>query len=475
MNIVIVGAGVVGYSLAEHLVGRDHHIAIIDHNQGLCAEVDAKLDVITVNGHGSSPRSLEAAGIRDADMIAAVTPSDDTNLVACSFAKQYGVRKRIARIRSEDYTGLQSKIGLEALGVTHVIEPEKELVRSILQYVELPGLTETSNFQMENVYLRGYRIDSSMPVAGKKLAEIGALTGSMPILIVLIVREGRGILPTGAERILAGDEIIAIMASESLSGFRKLVGRPETKLKKVIISGDTLTSVHLANAVRPLADRVILVDPDAEHGRLAAAELEGVEVINGNCTSTDLLQEINIRATPMFIAAGSDTEDNVMSCLLAKAEGAGEVIAVTNSERHMDMFRTLGLNHIINPRKTTAQTIIANVLKIPIGALLRLRNVDIEVTRFVAEKNCRILNRPLSGLVDVFKRSMIIGSVFRNDTVIIPSGDTVIQEGDVVLVLYRPKAVNAVYKLFRSRGVASRFSRGKEPPSDAEELREPEA
>lgn len=455
MNIVIVGAGVVGYSLAEHLGGQGHHISIIDSNARLCEEISGKLDVITVAGHGSSPRSLEEAGIAGADMIIAVTPNDDTNLVACNFAKQYGVPKRIARVRSSEYTDMQEKIGLSALGVTDVIEPEKEIVRSILQYIELPGVTESANFQLENVYLRGYRIRGDMPLAGRTLAEINDLSGRAPILVVLIIRGGRSILPTGAERVLEGDEIIAIMPSESLPAFRKLINQPEDKLKKIIISGDTLTAIHLANAVKTLAERVVLVDPDPEHAKFAASKLDGVEVMEGSCTSTELLQEIHIQNTPVFIAAANDTEDNLMACVLAKAEGAREVIAVSSSERHMELFRQLGLDHVLNPRKITAQTIIANILKVPIGAMLRFRNVDIEVTRFVAERNSRVLNKPLSQLVDVFQRSIIIGSVFREDTVIIPSGETVIREDDVVLVLYRPKLVNQVQKLFRSRTLAA--------------------
>jgi trk system potassium uptake protein TrkA len=458
VNIVIVGAGVVGYSLAEHLGGQGHQISVIDSNAALCEEMSGKLDVITVHGHGSSPRSLEEAGIQNADMVIAVTRNDETNLVICNFAMQYNVPKRIARITSTEYTEAHSKIGLTALGVTHVIEPEREVVSSILQYIELPGVTESANFQLENVYLRGYRIRAGMPVAGRTLAEINALTGDRSILVVLIIRDGRGILPRGAERILEGDEIIAIMASESLPGFRRLVNRPRSRLKKVIISGETLTAIHLANAVKPFAERVVLVDPDPRHAAFAASQLDGVEVIEGACTSTDVLQEVHINNTPVFIAAGEDTEDNLMACVLAKAEGAREVIAISNSERHMDLFRSLGLDHIINPRNITAQTIIANVLKVPIGALLRLKNVDIEVTRFVAERNSRVLNKPLSQLVDAFRRSIIVGSVFREDTVIIPSGDTVIEEDDVVLVLYRPKAFAHVGNLFRGRFARPPFS-----------------
>lgn len=451
MVIVIVGAGVVGFSLAEHLSRQGHLISVIDSNPDTCESVEGKLDVIVVAGSGSSPRSLEQAGIAKADMAIAVTPDDNTNLVVCNFAKQYGVPKRIARIKNPEYTSPESRIDLSDVGVTDVIEPEKEVVESILQYIELPGVTESANFMYGNIYLRGYRIRTDMPIAGKTLAEIRQLSGAARILIVLIIRDGKSILPTGPERIIEGDEIIAIMARESFPAFRALIGRPEFKHKKIIIAGETLTAIRLAGAVKPFAERVILVDPDEAHGRLAAAQLNGVEVLEGDCTDTDTLQDIGVKNASVFIGAGKETEDNLMACVMAKADGADAAYAVSYGERHVELFRLLGLDRIINPRIITAQSIMANILKVPIGALLRFRNVDIEVTRYVAEKNCRILNKPLSQFFDLFQRSVIIGSIFRDDNVIIPSGETVIRENDVVLVIYRPGAAANVEKLFHAR------------------------
>ncbi len=451
MNIVIVGAGTVGYSLSDHLSKQHHHITVIERNPSLCRQISSKLDVSAVNGAGASPSILEEAGLGAADMVIAVTPNDDTNMLVCGFAKQYGIPKRIARVKSGEYTEKSRRISLEELGVTHVIEPEKEVVRRILQYVELPGVTDTANLQSDNVYLRGYRITDAMPLAGRALSEIGDLIGPAQILVVLIIREGKSVLPTGSERILPGDQIVAIMTSEALDTFRRLIGQPPAKHAKIVVFGDTLTAMHLARELKGFADRVIMVDPDEQHGLAAASQLNGVEVLNGDCTDVDMLQEVHVENAPFFIAASSDTEDNVMSCLLAKAEGAGRVIAVSNNERHVNLFRSLGLDHFVNPHQITSQTIIANILRVPIGALLRLKNVDVEVSRFIAEKGSRLVGKPLSKLDSLFRKTIIIGSVFREDTVIIPSGDTVIHEGDEVLVLCTPKSVRLAANLFKSK------------------------
>jgi len=451
VNIVIVGAGDVGYSLAEHLSRQGHHTAVIERSTTICNEINSRLDVITINDNGSSPQVLEQAGIKDADMLIAVTPYDETNLIACNFAMQYGVPQRIARIRSLKLSDdPNSPISFTALGVTQVIEPELEVVDNIIRYVELPGVSEAENIQMGNVYLRGYHITDEMPIAGKTLIETNELTKSSHILIVLIIREGKAILPKGTEVILPGDEIIAIMQNDSLPDFRELINQPAGKLKKIVISGDSLEAIELARKMVDFADRVILVDPDEAHAQLAAATLPDVEVLFGDCTNVEMLQEVRVRNLPFFIAAGNDPEDNIMSCLLAKAEGAERVIAVSNNRRHNKLFLSLGIDHVINPNSITTQTIMRNVIKLPIASLLLLKSVNVQVTKFIIGPKSAVIDTPIKHLGNRIKRSIIIGSILRGDMLIIPSGETVFQEDDEVLTLSHPDDTREVGKLFKS-------------------------
>ena len=454
MNIVIIGAGSVGLTLAEYLSDHKHHITLIDQDPDLCNNISGKLDVFTITGSGTNPSVLEKADIKNAHMVIAVTLSDDSNILCCNLAKQFGVEKRIARINSTYYSN--TPVSLQDLGVTHVIEPEKEIVNNIMQYIKLPGVTEAANFQSDNVYLRGYRISEDMPIANKTLLEITEIAptrdpvGSAQILVVLIIRDGKTIMPTGAEHIYPGDEIIAIMPNESLETFRKLLNKNENKLKKVVIFGDTLTAIHLAEGLEPLSERTLLVDPDNQHGRTAASLLNKTEVLSGNCTDVDMLQEINIKDTPFYIAVSGDSEDNIMSCLLAKAEGAKEVIALTTNERHTGLFQSLGIDRIVNPRKITVQKIIENIIKVPISTLLSIKNADIEVNRFIVGRKSSISGKPLRNIASLSRRSIIIGCVFHNDKVIIPSGQTIIHEKDEALVICPPKNLKLANKLFKS-------------------------
>jgi trk system potassium uptake protein TrkA len=450
VNIVIVGAGPVGVSLATYLIKQHHHISIIERDPVLCNDLNTKMDVFVVNGPGTRPSVLESADIRNADMLIAVTPSDDTNLVLCNFARQYGVEKRIARIKSSEYFSPDSPVKLTELGVTHLIETEKEVVKNIMQYIEFPQATQTANFHSDSVYLRGFKVLENMQIANKTLFEIKQFTSLAPMLVVAIIRGNDTVLPTGEIKLLPGDEAIVMMPRESFKGFQKLVNSSDEKVSRVIVYGDSLIAIHLAQELKNLAETVNFIDPNIEHAKKAASVLKGLDVITGNCTNADIFQEIRVQNADFFISVVEDDDDNIMSCLLAKAEGARRVMAVRNDQRHVDLFLSLGVDHIINPQDISTQKIIEDIKAVPIENHLMLKNGGIEVMRFRAGKNSRIIKKPLKDLQGLFKRSIIVGTILRENDVFIPKGDTLINEGDEVFVLYNSESTKYVHRLFKS-------------------------
>lgn len=450
MKIVIVGAGIIGVNLAEYFARQKHHIAVIEQDEGLCEKITSKLDIFTVCGIGSSPEALVAAGIDSADMIIAVTPSDEINLLACHFAMQKGVKKRIARVKSDVYTGTQL-VDLSVLGVTNVIEPERELVDKVLQYVDLPGVTETANFEENSIYLRGYKVHEKMPIAGKTIVECMHTVKDAPMLIVLILRGGQSIPAVGHQRIEPGDEIVVIMPKTSFSAFRTMIRQPAQKFKKIIVSGDTLTAIHLAEAVKNVSEQVVLLDPNREHGERASAALAGVDVFHADSTDSDVLHEVHIDRADYFIAAGADSEDNVMSCLLAKSAGAERVIAVRNDNRHREMFGALGIDYVVNPSDITLNLIIEKIQIASIGSYLKLDNAESELVRLVVDSKSRIAGKELRALDGFIKRSIVIGCIIRDGRVIIPCGETVMHEGDEVLVVCGKSHLDWVYKSFNAK------------------------
>ena len=419
MDIIIVGAGTVGFSLAEYFYNLQYHISIIEQDKSLCEQIKRKLDILVVMGKGSSPAILEAAGIKSADMLIAVTPDDETNLLACNFAMQNGVEKRIARLKSDMYT-TASCVDLKKLGVTNVIEPEREVAKKILQYVELPGVIETANFQSGNIYLRDYRVTENMPIANKTLAEVKQMSAPSPILIVAIIRDEKSLPPIGSQRLSPGDKIVAIMPKESFKDFRLLIGSRSAKLKKIVISGESLIAINLAKTLKPLGEQILLIDPDHDHGNMAATILDGVQVFHGDCTNSEILQDLHIEHADCFIAAGKDSEDNIMSCLMAKNTGADMVIALRNDDRYIGLFDSLGIDHVVNPQEITANMIIENIQIAPIGTCLKLKTAAIEILRLKAGRRSFVTGKSLRELDTSFKKSIIVGAIVREDKVIIP-------------------------------------------------------
>jgi len=449
MKIVIVGAGTVGYSLAQYFSALNHNITVIEKDKKLCEHINNKLDVFVVEGIGSSPAVLDEADIKSADLVIAVTPSDETNLLVCNFAMQNNVKKRIARVKSALYTNVTPNISIEELGVTNLIEPEREVMKRVLQYVELPDVLETANFQSNNIYLRGYRISEDMPIANKTLSEINEISGTSQILFLVIVRAGESIPPRGDQKLIPGDKIVAIMPKESFKDFCALINHQVLKMDKIVVSGDSLTAIHLAEALKPMCEQVILADPDLEHGRKAASLLQGVDVFHIDSTQSDMLEELNIKHVDCFIGAGQYAEDNIMSCLLAKVEGAGMVIALRNDTRYDKLFTSLGMDHIIYPQEITLNAIIEKIQMVSIGTHLQLKSANLEILRIQVKKNSPVTGKSLKKLTKLLKKSITIGCIIKENSVIIPQGDTIINENDEVLVLSNKDNLDLVNKIFK--------------------------
>lgn len=446
MNIIVIGAGLVGTSLAEQLQIQGHNITVIETYAARAEEVSDKLDVRVITGSGSNPRDLEDAGLEQTDMIIAATPVDEVNLIACMIAQQYDVPHRIARIRNADFARLQP----EQFGITKVIFPEENTLDAVLNIIETPGAIDAQDFARRAVLLRSYRITPEMPVANRNLAELRSDPRGSRLLVVAIIRDGGVVIPRGDTVILPGDKPLFIFPRESLANFLALVGIDPSKKRKVIVYGNTLTAVNIALALRHEMDSVVFIDPDLEHGNIAAARLHGIDVLHGRGDDADVLREANVRFADFFIAASEYNDENVLSCLLAKSEGANEAIAIVTDDQHSDLFLSIGIDHIINPRQLTAGGILGAILPGFVSSALHIQKSDIDVLRLPVEAGAPVAHRPLK---ESWKRALgksIVGAVLRAGEMLIPTGNTVLQPGDIVIVFTRAAGIRRVRKLFGS-------------------------
>lgn len=451
MRIVIVGGGVVGFSLAEQLRHEHHDVSLVEKEPRICQDVGDRIDIQILCGNGSSPKVLEEAGLKGADMVLAVTPVDELNIIVCGIARQYDVPVRIARIRSNEFRGRDAVIDIAEMGVTLIIDPEQVVVDSIVQYVETPGATDAVNFQNGNILMRGYRVDENMPLVNRPLRDIRKDIPEHPLLFIAAVRQNQGIIPDGDYMIEPADDIFGIFPRTSIDTYLQLFNKTRKDVDNIIISGDSRTAVQLANALKEIVPHVVLVDPNPEHAKYAADILNNVEIVHGDCTDSSILHEVYVRNAEFFIAAGTETDYNVMSSLLAKAEGAREVIAVAAEVRHDRLFASIGIDHVIHPRLAIAREIMEAIHRGHIGRVVRIRNLDIEALRITAEEASPITGRPLQHIRKKIQKGSIIGAVVRGDEMIIPDGSTVIEPGDQMIVITYSKNVSRLKKLFQSR------------------------
>ena len=450
MRIVIVGGGVVGSALAENLSREDHHLSLIESDPGLSEELAEKLDIKVLAGSGSSPEVLRDAGIEQADLVLAVTPNDEVNLVVCALAAQFGVRRRVARLRSRDYTRPDALVDLEGLGVTDVIHPEQAMVDQILQYVETPHAVEAANFENGRVLLRGYHVRENMPLAGRTLKEIRAEIAPTILLIAAILRGGRGMIPDGSTRIEPGDVVYALFPREATDQFLRLVGIERKKSCKMIVTGDSYALWEMASALQDSPHRVTFVNPDRAQASRVAEAFGGIEVIHGDCTDTELLKELNVEAASFFVAVSNQADYNILSALLAKAEGANEVIVTATESRHDRLFRSIGIDHVVNPRLTAAREILETISRGQLGAAVELADVDIDAVRYVIDPRSPVAGKTVKSIAKKLKRGTIIGVLVREDSLLLPSGDTTIQAEDHVIVVTRKENLGALARLFRA-------------------------
>lgn len=446
----------VGSSLAEHLLKDKHQLSLIEFEPQACQNISEKLDLQIVTGSGSSPAVLKAAGLAEADMVLAVTPNNEVNIIVCAIAAQYDVPRRIARLRGTDFADAGETVNLEKLGVTNVIRPEKVLAEHIMQFVDTPQAVEAANFEDGRILLRGYRVTNQVGLIDKTPKEIREQIDPHVVLFPALVRDGVGMIPHGSTVIRAGDILYSLFPSESLDTFLKLVGVERSHNSKIIITGDSYTTTELAAALDKTEHNVTLVDPSLEHAEKIAPLFKRIVTIHGDCTDNDLLRDLNVDSAALFIAASDAADYNILAALLAKAEGTKEVIVTTTDATHDKLFHSIGIDHVINPRLTTAHEILEMIARGHIGSVVKLSDVDIEAIRFNVSPDSDVAGTKVAKISHKLKTGSIIGVIVRDDKMILPHGETIIEAGDHVLVVTHHRNVGTLSKLFKPRKIFKR-------------------
>ena len=451
MKIVILGAGQVGSSVAESLASEQNDLTVVDLDLVRLRALQDRLDLRTVSGSGAHPSVLVEAGIDDADLLIAVTQSDETNLVACRLAaRMFNVPRRIARIRATDYLANEKVLGEEGFDVDLSICPEQILTDYIVKLVEFPEALQVLDFAAGKVSLVAVRAFRGGPLVDRQLKDLRAQNPALDARIVAIFRGDRSIVPEGHTVIEAGDEVFCLAASGHIREVMRELRRMDRPVRRVMIAGGGNIGLRLARALEEQYS-VRIIEHNNRRCEILAARLGKALVLTGDTTDEELLEEEGIAEMDLFVAVTNDDENNIMSSLLAKRMGARRVVALINRRSYVDLLQAGEIDIAISPAQATIGTLLAHVRRGDVVAVHSLRRGAAEALEAVVHgdrQSSRIAERRVEE-IDL-PPGTTIGAIVRGDEVLMAHHDTLVRADDHVIVFVLDKKnLPRVEKLFQ--------------------------
>ncbi len=452
MNIVILGAGQVGSSLARNLASEDNDITIIDTDVSSLRELREKLDVHTRQGQASHPDVLEQANVNDADMLIAVTNSDEVNMMACQIAYSlFRTPTRIARVRASGYLQHPELFIPELIPVDVLISPEQLITDYIYRLISNPGTKQVLDFAGGKVRLVEVKAFHEGPMVGQEISKLSEHLPEVKVRITAIFRNGKAISPIGSTVIEANDEIFVIASAQHIRAIVSELRSVDRPYKRIMIAGGGNVGSRLANALEEGRYKVKIIEKSPEIAKKLAETLNKTIVLEGDAADESLLVEENIEDTDIFCALTNDDEANILSAMLAKRLGARKVMSLVNRTGYVDLVENANIDHAVSPQQITIGALLTHIRSGDIVSVHSLRKGDAEVIEVVAHgdsQNSRVVGRKRADLK--LPPGATVGAIVRKDEVIMPHHDTIIEEDDhVILFLADKRYITAVEKMFQ--------------------------
>ena len=459
MNIIICGAGRVGFTIAKQLSDQGHSITVIDQSSEDIQKIDEALDVKAIVGKATYPSILEKANASETDMIIAVTRNDEINMVICQIAFSiFNIPKKIARIRSQDYlnpkfTRVYNK---ENLPIDVIISPEIEIAKSIQRKLEAPGALDSVPFAINKIRLLEILINENCNLINIKLNELTKKHPNLDANIIGIIRNDKFLIPKKNDDIQKNDKIYVIVNSSQMAETLEAFGHNEKISKKILIVGGGNIGFNLAKNLEESLDsaRVKIVEKDKDRSEFLAKELNNTIVINGNGLDEEVLVEANLEEAETVLALTNDDEDNLMVSVLVEKFAKDEkniddkrTMALINKPNYSLLQNSLKIDDLIDPRMNTVSSILKHVHKGTIETAYTILNGEYEVIEAEIIETSELINKELknSNLPDEIR----IGAVLRENKVIIPRSNFVFQKDDRVVFLAKKDSISVVENIFR--------------------------
>ncbi|MCA8910003.1 MAG: Trk system potassium transporter TrkA [Rhodospirillaceae bacterium] len=454
MKIIICGAGQVGSNIASYLAAENNNVTVIDHKADLTQRLSDRLDVRTVIGHASNPTILEQAGAEDAEMLVAVTQSDEVNMVACQVAHSlFSVPTKVARIRNQAY--LESRFSdlftRDNLPIDVVISPEIEVARAIRRRLDVPGAFDMFSVADDMVRVVGVICTERCPIIHTPLRQLTGLFPDLNIEIVAIIRGERKIIPDSNDRMLPGDEVYFVADSRHMQRAMSAFGHEEQAARRIVVVGGGNVGLFLGRELEANISGVSvrIVEGNKERAEFVAGQLDKAIVLNGDGLDEEILREANVAGAETTVAVTNDDQVNILVSLLAKRSNCPHAITLLNKTDYTALVSALGIDAVVNPRSITASTVLQHVRRGRIKSVHSLRDGFAEIIEAEALETSSLLNVPLKDVR--LPPGVLIGAIVRGDEVIIGRPNAVIKPHDRVILLSAAQSVRKIEKLFAVR------------------------
>ena len=451
MRVIIIGAGEVGFHIAQRLAGENKEVVVIDKNDESLRKIAETSDVQTIVGSGSSPKVLMDAGIAEADILLAVTDSDEINIIACYYANllSEGVTK-LARIRSEMYTDYKQLLTEQGAGVTKIINPDEEVVNSVLRLMSVPGAVEINEFAGGKIRLIGIHLPDHSPIMGSQLIHLRDKIGEdLNLVIAAIVRDGKLIIPSGLDVLKKDDLVYFVCDIREQEDILSRLGIVDDPVRKVLIIGGGNIGFRLAKALDNKYYHTRLLDNRQSRCEYLSEHLDRPIVLMGDSTDQEILREENIQDMDMVIAVTGDEETNILSCLLAKSLGAKSTVTRVNNFGYMPLIEPIGIDYVVCPRQSAINTLLHYIRRGRIISSVSIKNEAAEALEAVAPSDSPIVGKSVKELK--FPRGCLVLCFQRGDEVIIPRGNTKVEPNDRLIIISTRQNIPKVEKVLTTK------------------------
>ncbi|MBO8151207.1 MAG: Trk system potassium transporter TrkA [Candidatus Neomarinimicrobiota bacterium] len=444
MKIVLVGVGEVGYYLAKKLIQENHDLYLIDVDPEKVKRASETLDAIVVQGSGSSQGVLEKVGVREADILVAASSVDEVNIVSCLIGKELGVKNVVARVRRREYIEKDSVLLREKYGIDLIVHPEKAASEEIIRLIQYPSASKIVDFGGGKLLVAAVKLGKRSKIVNKTLREVTQEVNNV-FLCLCIERNGGTIIPRGDDRYMEGDTVYLITNAKSLKLVLKSIVPGFREQQNIMIYGASNIGKMVAEVLSEDLN-VKLIEGNRDEAVHASEELRDTLILQGKGTDIDLLLSEQVEHMDSFVAVSDNEETNLLSALLAKYLGVKRTLIHVNTNEYVPIINKLGVDAVVSKHLSTVNAIMKFIRRGRIISVSLFEGIDAEAIELVPKRGSYITRKPLKDLA--LPRNIIIGAILRNNEVIIPRGDTVVEPDDNVVVFARPEHIKKVEKFF---------------------------